>query len=271
MMKKYTILLLTIFFSHMFCVIGMAGWKQDNIGWRYENEDGSYYQGGWKLADGQWYFFDKEGYCLMNTLTPDGYWVDGNGHFDEQKRIYGKCMFNPTSYVKEGDKFLITGNICDTGYMDQRVLDMLYPGDIVFTPGLIHDGRVCELDTIQVIDRIAYEEKRTLVTYATDYDERNGLIEQRYYLNSQKIYSEWSYSMPCPIYRVIQKNVILIADSNTAFISEKEWHDDEPQMTLESCLETWTTFRPNNDYVWEIELNGNHINRAVDISLNYMG
>lgn len=227
---------------------------------------------GWRQVDGQWYFFNQDGNYLTNTLTPDGYWLDEYGHYNEQKRIYGKCVFNPTNYVKLGNQLLITGNICDTGYAKQQELDNLYSGNIVFTPGLNYSGRVCELNTMQVIDKIVYEDGlRTLVTYASYYDERGELMEHRYYINAQKIYGESTYSMPWPVYRVIQKDVILVADSNTIFSSEKEMYGDEMPMTMESCLENWTAYWPNNDYVWEIELNGNYIHKAVDIGLNYMG
>ncbi|RAY91108.1 hypothetical protein DK853_55210 [Klebsiella oxytoca] len=63
----------------------------------------------------------------------------------------------------------------------------------------------------------------------------------------------------------------MVADSNTIFSSEEEMYGDEMPMTMESCLENWTAYWPNNDYVWEIELNGNYIHKAVDIGLNYMG
>lgn len=56
-----------------------SGWKQDNIGWWYQNADGSYPQSVWQEIVGKWYYFDKVGYMLSNTTTPDGYQVDVNG------------------------------------------------------------------------------------------------------------------------------------------------------------------------------------------------
>ena len=39
---------------------------------------------GWKLIDGNWYFFDTEGTMLVNTMTPDGYLVGADGKWIKQ-------------------------------------------------------------------------------------------------------------------------------------------------------------------------------------------
>lgn len=54
-------------------------WKQDETGWWYQNDDGGYPNNGWTWVDGRCYYFTPEGYCLMNTQTPDGYTVDASG------------------------------------------------------------------------------------------------------------------------------------------------------------------------------------------------
>ena len=54
-------------------------WKQDDTGWWYQNDDGSYPNHGWTWVDGRCYYFTPEGYCLMDTQTPDGYTVDSSG------------------------------------------------------------------------------------------------------------------------------------------------------------------------------------------------
>lgn len=54
-------------------------WMQDTTGWWYQNDDQSYLAGGWNWVDGRCYYFTPEGYCLLNTQTPDGYMVDASG------------------------------------------------------------------------------------------------------------------------------------------------------------------------------------------------
>ncbi|MDO5417927.1 MAG: hypothetical protein Q4F29_12045 [Lachnospiraceae bacterium] len=57
-------------------VLSYAGeWKQDEIGWWYQNDDGSYPVSTWyeDPADGSWYFFNEQGYMISNCYQP----VDG--------------------------------------------------------------------------------------------------------------------------------------------------------------------------------------------------
>ena len=55
-------------------------WKQDNIGWVYQNDDGSYQMNGWFTdVNGKSYYFNEQGYMLYNTITPDGQRVGADG------------------------------------------------------------------------------------------------------------------------------------------------------------------------------------------------
>lgn len=58
-------------------------WRQDDTGWWYQNEDGTYVKSEWSWIDGRCYYFNEDGYCLQNTQTPDGYSVDGQGAWIE--------------------------------------------------------------------------------------------------------------------------------------------------------------------------------------------
>ena len=64
----------------------LAGtWKQDHIGWWWQEDNGSYPVSTWQWIDGnndgiaECYYFDNLGYCLLNTTTPDGYTVNADG------------------------------------------------------------------------------------------------------------------------------------------------------------------------------------------------
>ena len=54
-------------------------WKQEGTTWKYQQDDGTYCNNGWKWIDGKCYYFDGNGYMLSNTTTPDGYQVDASG------------------------------------------------------------------------------------------------------------------------------------------------------------------------------------------------
>ena len=61
-------------------------WKKDNIGWWYQNQDGSYPKSQWKTINNKWYYFDTSGYLLTNTKTPDGYYVNHNGEWVKEQK-----------------------------------------------------------------------------------------------------------------------------------------------------------------------------------------
>jgi len=54
-------------------------WQSNAHGWWYQNDNDSYPVNGWKWIDGRCYYFDSQGHCLINEVTPDGYTVDGTG------------------------------------------------------------------------------------------------------------------------------------------------------------------------------------------------
>lgn len=54
-------------------------WKTSPSGWWYQNDDGTYWSDGWQWIDGKCYYFNENGYCLIDTITPDGQLVDENG------------------------------------------------------------------------------------------------------------------------------------------------------------------------------------------------
>ena len=64
---------------------GMGSWQQNETGWWWQRNDGSYPAGEWKWVDGdgdgtaESYYFDGNGYLATNTTTPDGYTVNADG------------------------------------------------------------------------------------------------------------------------------------------------------------------------------------------------
>ncbi len=62
-----------------------AEWKRNDIGWWWETSFGTYPTNSWCRIDGnhdgiqERYYFDENGYLLVNTITPDNYIVNENG------------------------------------------------------------------------------------------------------------------------------------------------------------------------------------------------
>ena len=55
-----------------------TGWVKDNGTWYYLDGSGAM-QTGWKYVGSHWYYLNGSGALLVNTTTPDGYTVNGNG------------------------------------------------------------------------------------------------------------------------------------------------------------------------------------------------
>lgn len=89
-MRKMKLLIATIVLSAVMSTAAFAGeWKQDNTGWWYQNDNGTYPMNGLKEIDQIWYYFDNTGY--MKT----GWYQFQNGWFGFGDS--GACM-NPRDY-----------------------------------------------------------------------------------------------------------------------------------------------------------------------------
>lgn len=85
-----------------------AGWKQDSIGWRWENADSTYVMNSWVWDDWnhdgtqECYYFGNDGYMLSNTITPDGYFVNTSGAWvipgQAYMDIYNIALTDPERY-----------------------------------------------------------------------------------------------------------------------------------------------------------------------------
>lgn len=63
-------------------------WKNTNGTWSYLDADG-YAKTGWFTVDGIWYYAGADGTLFVNTVTPDGYHVNGDGAWvwSDHKRL----------------------------------------------------------------------------------------------------------------------------------------------------------------------------------------
>ena len=100
-------------FSSLMAFSAMAGvWKQDNVGWWYDNGNGTYPSNSWQWIDGdnngtaECYYFDRTGYMLANTTTPDGYQVNGSGAWVENGTVKTRNVrgTGQTGYTKSNSK-----------------------------------------------------------------------------------------------------------------------------------------------------------------------
>ena len=85
-MKKLLLFLASTLMAASMSLVSLAGsWQQDTYGWRYLNDNGTYSSSSWQWIDGNGdgiaedYYFDANGYCLMNGTAPDGSTVNADG------------------------------------------------------------------------------------------------------------------------------------------------------------------------------------------------
>lgn len=77
-----------------------AGWQQNGNGWWYATnaDNTTWYSNTWQWIDGngdgiaECYYFDANGYLLVNAAAPDGYTVDGNGAWIQNGVVQSKSL-----------------------------------------------------------------------------------------------------------------------------------------------------------------------------------
>lgn len=95
-------MLVFIFSIGLYSNVFAGQWKSDRHGWWYDNGNGSYPAGMWQWIDGnqdgiaECYYFNTSGYCLINTTTPDKYFVNENGAWTTNGRVETKTIGNNT-------------------------------------------------------------------------------------------------------------------------------------------------------------------------------
>lgn len=114
-MKKLSTFLVAVCLSILVSITVFAGqWKQNDTGWWYQNDDGSYPVSQWKTIDEKQYCFDANGYMETGWMvTSQGNWYylnpSGELRYDaltENGRTYyfdsnGKC----TNHELDGMNF----------------------------------------------------------------------------------------------------------------------------------------------------------------------
>lgn len=83
-----------------------VGWIRDNIGWYYTLADGSYLKARWEKLNGEWYYFDTEGYAVTGWRNLDSKWYYFNS---DCKMVTGWQSVNGKWYYFEPSGDMRTG------------------------------------------------------------------------------------------------------------------------------------------------------------------
>ncbi|MCD8082430.1 MAG: peptidoglycan DD-metalloendopeptidase family protein [Clostridiales bacterium] len=70
-----------------------AGWRQDSVGWWYDNEDGSYPANAWKHTGDAWYCFDENGYMRTGWIDNTYYCTESGAMATGWNQINGSWYY----------------------------------------------------------------------------------------------------------------------------------------------------------------------------------
>ena len=133
-----------------------SGWKHDDTGWWWRRKDGSYPTAKFEAVDGNWFYFNENGYMYENQwlLHTDGkwYWFDKDGYMANSgwKKIGGKWYyFNRdgsmhTGWVKYYEKWY---------YLNSENGDMVSNTFVPYNGGyylMLEDGRLAEKESFKI-------------------------------------------------------------------------------------------------------------------------
>lgn len=110
--------------------------KADDGRWWYRHADGSYTTDGWEHIDGEWYYFDAEGWMVTGWVEWGGWWY----YLSE----WTGGVAAPEGHMVKGGIFADKTGGCYAFYGDGR---MVQAGDVTATPSQTHDGTFGRLVT----------------------------------------------------------------------------------------------------------------------------
>ena len=186
MKKKIAVAALVAGLSVMASITAFAGeWKQDSIGWWWQNDDGTYPVNKWLWIDGnndgfaEAYCFDKNGYMYENTTTPDGYKVDENGKLEGTKiLIFGQTAETwQTIYSKgtSGPFSLQPNSVVNDEPSEIRFVDLTPYFNMDLDTLAAQLGSEEELSTIRSITELGFFSDASL-------DDRKGGTKLRFFI-----------------------------------------------------------------------------------------
>ncbi|SEA61762.1 hypothetical protein SAMN05216349_11924 [Oribacterium sp. KHPX15] len=127
-MKKH-LLIATLVISALASFAANAGtWKKNNTGWWYDYGNGTYPASTWDWIDGnndgvaECYYFNKKGYLLVDTVSPDGYEVNSNGAWVDNGRVQTKNVARTTNTNSTTTRRLTDSQALDAfeNYLDEE-------------------------------------------------------------------------------------------------------------------------------------------------------
>lgn len=164
--KILTLIMASLLVTNISITTQAGQWKQDTIGWYYE-ENGSYPTNQWKEIDGKQYYFDSNGYMLYDTTTPDGYKVGSDGAWiqaataptEYQKQVMEQAvspLINSFDYYSNGKSELKTVNLTNAqmvGLLGSHINRAFWNGETLLFTGAVEENYQYWYDKASTIKR----------------------------------------------------------------------------------------------------------------------
>lgn len=96
----------SVLLSSALSITALAGeWKQDDIGWWYQNDDGSYTTDTWQNIEGKNYLFDANGYMRtgwIHTVSGKWYYLNPTGEmrYDDLTEMVSHTTSTPMAIAQ---------------------------------------------------------------------------------------------------------------------------------------------------------------------------
>lgn len=109
--KKIIALILGVLsLSTLYTVKANAAWVKDSYGWW--NTEGNSWSIGWKLIDGEWYYFDSQGYMKTGWVIDNGKWyyLNSDGTMAKNTVIDNYTIGSDGVWIEEKNTEITTDN-----------------------------------------------------------------------------------------------------------------------------------------------------------------
>lgn len=109
--KKIIALILGVLsLSTLYTVKANAAWVKDSYGWW--NTEGNSWSIGWKLIDGEWYYFDSQGYMKTGWVIDNGKWyyLNSDGTMAKNTVIDNYTIGSDGVWIEEKNTEITTNN-----------------------------------------------------------------------------------------------------------------------------------------------------------------
>ena len=123
--KIFLVAIIAIFFCNSLTFYAFAeGWEKDQNGWYWMESDGTFFSNGWRWLDGnqdgiaECYYFKPDGYCLLETITPDGYTVNADGAWIVAGAVQTKAVIERKNFTREQAIDIVIANVDEIGWWD---------------------------------------------------------------------------------------------------------------------------------------------------------